>query len=160
MNVPDVCLALPRILPDNRMFIGTGYRKGMRQMKLSASSASSESVYLEASTTRTRLNLLERIDYFSSFDENWNGYGATSLPDSVIHKAKDLVAHLPEKAKVFPTAQNSIQFELDYLPGKYLEIEVFPDAYAILFESGSTHEDKDHMSHDAILERIKAYDAH
>jgi hypothetical protein len=160
MNVPDVCVALPRILPNNHSFIGTGYRKGMKQIKLSASSASSESVYLEAGTKRSKLNLLERIDYFSSFKENWNGYGAISLPDSVIRKAKDLVEHLPEKAKVFPTAQSSIQFELDYLPGKYLEIEVLPDAYAVLFESDSTHEDKDHVSHEAILEHIKAYDAH
>lgn len=52
MNVPDVCVALPRILPNNHSFIGTGYRKGMKQIKLSASSASSESVYLEAGTKK------------------------------------------------------------------------------------------------------------
>ena len=160
MSMPDTCVSLPRILPDILSFVGTGYRKGMRQMRPSVSSASSATVYLEIGQKGTMLNLSDRIDYFAGFSENWNGYGASALPVSVIHKAKDLVEHLPDKAKVFPTAQSSIQFELDYLPGKYLEIEVFSDSYSIFFESDSSREDKDQVGYDAILERIKAYDAH
>ena len=123
------------------------------------SSASSVSVWLEFSAKETILKLIDRINYFAGFGDNWNGYGASALPPSVISKAKDLIEHLPEKAKVFPTAQSSIQFELDYLPGKYLEIEVFSDSYASFFEAGSLSEDHERMSYNAILEKIKAYDA-
>jgi hypothetical protein len=155
----DCCVALPFIPQDYRLFIGTGYGKGMKQMRLPDSSASSASIYLGIGTKGKIFNLTDRIDYFASFGENWNGYGASSLPDSVISRARDLVEHLPDKAKVFPTAQSSIQFELDYIPEKYMEIEVFPDSYAVFFEAGSLSEDHERMSYDAILEKIKAYDA-
>jgi hypothetical protein len=146
----------------NSSFVGTGYSEGMRQMSLSVSSASSATVFLDIghSHKRTAFRLSDRIDYFASFSENWNGYGAPALPVSVIQKAKDLVKYLPDKTKVFPTAQSSIQFELDYLPGEYLEIEVFPESYAIFFESGSSNDDRDEVSYDVVLERIRAYDAH
>ena len=159
MSMSDCCVALPFIPQEYSLFIGTGYRTGMKQTRLSDSSASSTSIYLGISSKGKISNLIDRIDYFASLSENWNGYGASSLPDSVIRKAKDLVEHLPDKVKAFPTAQSSIQFELDYLPGKYMEIEVFPDSYAIFVESDSFHEEHEQMSYDAILERIKAYDA-
>lgn len=159
MNMADTCLTLPRRVPEQNTFVGTGYRMGMELKKAPASSASSLSIYQGIDKKRETSRLTDRLDYFARLGENWNGYGASPLPDTVIRRARNLVDHLPEKAKVFPTAQNSIQFELDYQPGTYLEIEVFPDSYAILFESDSTREEKDQVNHEIVMERIKAYDA-
>ena len=159
MNGMDACISDPVFIPESLSFIGTGYSKGKSRMRPCVSSASSASILIPSGVKKARRDLYDRLDYFAGFDENWNGYGSSPIPGTVLKNAKDLIPHLPDGAKVFPTAQSSIQFELDYISGKYLEIEVFPESYSILFESDSSRETIDDMAYDEILERIKAYDA-
>jgi hypothetical protein len=155
----DACISKPVIFPESLSFIGTGYQKGKSRIRPFAPSASSASILIPSGLKKARLDLYDRLDYFASFDENWNGYGSSPIPGTVLKNAKNLIPHLPDGAKVFPTAQSSIQFELDYISGKYLEIEVFPESYSILFESDSSRDIIDDIAYDEILERIKAYDA-
>ncbi|MFZ2727701.1 MAG: hypothetical protein WAX77_15725 [Methylococcaceae bacterium] len=80
--------------------------------------------------------LLMRIDEIQSLKENWNGYGANTIPFSVINSAKNFIFYikdLSEFISVFPTARQSIQIEFDR-NGIYCEAEIFSDAVDIYAE--------------------------
>lgn len=54
-----------------------------------------------------------RLDEFLSWDNNWNGYGASAFNKDLINYAKELIALIDEdiQPEVFPTQGSSIQFE-------------------------------------------------
>lgn len=73
------------------------------------------------------------IDDCRGLPQNWDGYHADPIPDSVCDKAEKILT-LFENAKyleIFPTANQSIhiQFEKDNM---YFEIDVFDDHYTTL----------------------------
>lgn len=77
--------------------------------------------------------IIDKINSFREFKDNWNGYGAEPLSNIVIDRALDLAKQLNPTPEVFPTGRNSIQFEWesDIL---YLELEVFEDRIDIFNE--------------------------
>lgn len=58
--------------------------------------------------------------------KNWNGYGARALTKGVIKQVDTLLDALEVQPKIFPTPNNSIQFEYydRKNPSKYLEFNV------------------------------------
>jgi hypothetical protein len=73
------------------------------------------------------MSLLSKIEKMALLAPNWNGNNASPLPPEVIERAKCLAPLLEGCGfEVFPTAQDSIQFEKT-MNGEYLEIEVFAD---------------------------------
>lgn len=68
-----------------------------------------------------------QIDDIAALKDNWNENGASSFPAHMISKAKELVLQLSIQPYVFPTANDSIQFEYEKDDGDYLEFELFGD---------------------------------
>ena len=104
-----------------------------------------------------KAQMIQRIESFSQLGENWNAYGASSFSAEVIKRARSLADDISCEAKVFPTGRDSIQFEFDSIPGKYLEIEVFSDHYAVLFEKGVAQEEYESVSRNYVLQKIAEY---
>lgn len=75
---------------------------------------------------------LEKILSFRELQDNWNLYKAPAFSPTLIEKAICTIKSLPQQPKVFPTGRSTVQFEYDYNPDYYLEIEVFDDHYGIL----------------------------
>jgi hypothetical protein len=67
---------------------------------------------------------LEKLDRFSKFEVNWDGYGANPFSPQVIEKAKKLLESLEYQPKVFPIPNGNIQFEYEKDNGSYAEFEI------------------------------------
>ena len=106
---------------------------------------------------KEKAQMIQRIEGFAQLGENWNGYAASPFSPEVIKKARSLAEDIAYEAKVFPTSRNSIQFEFDSIPGKYLEIEVFSDHCAMLFGEGVVQEQYESVSRNYILQKIAEY---
>lgn len=81
-------------------------------------------------------HILNRLKLFKEFENNWNGYDAEPISREVIKKSHmfaDILGDKISKFDVFPTAQNSIQFESEF-KNKYIEIEIFDFKYELFFE--------------------------
>lgn len=86
--------------------------------------------------TKDYNSLLMRINEIQSLKENWNGYGADTIPFSVINSAKNFIFYLKDLSEfisIFPTARQSIQIEFDK-DGMYCEAEIFSDSVDIYAE--------------------------
>jgi|GEM_PF-1509397 hypothetical protein len=149
---------------DRESFVGTGYKSGSRLSRQyyyyynydKNADFSDTSSFLRLQKKR-KTQLLQRIESIAALQDNWNGYGATSFSSEVLQRARSLVEDLVYKTKVFPTGRDSIQFEFDSIPGKYLEIEVFADHYAFLYEDGKIQEEVDLASREDVLKKVAAY---
>ena len=79
-----------------------------------------------------KTNNLIRIQNFSEYKKNWNGYDAKPITKTIIKKADNFINIIEKQPKVFPTSRSTIQFEWDSIKNKYLEIEIFSNHYSIL----------------------------
>ncbi len=161
--MPSDCTISVPIPQDRESFIGTGYKSGSglsqqhyycdyKNQDLSDTSS------LLRLQKKRKAQLLKRIEGIAALQANWNGYGATSFSPEVLQKARSFVEDVVYyKTKVFPTGRDSIQFEFDSIPGKYLEIEVFSDHYAMLFEKGAAQEEYDSVTRNCVLQKIAEY---
>lgn len=75
---------------------------------------------------------IDLINNLKEMPDNWNGYGANKLSDSVINSALSAIYFLDVQPDVFPTGRNSIQFEYEKSNGDYLEFEIFSDHITML----------------------------
>ena len=83
------------------------------------------------------MELTEAINKLESFKElkkDWNGYNAEPFSEKLINKALELLKQTTPIPEVFPTANNSIQFEWEKT-GLYLEIEIFENKVEIFAQS-------------------------
>lgn len=106
-------------------------------------SASHLSHYLSAainSDITNKLKNIEKLNQLRLFQDNWNGYGANKFSKELINKCRNILRSIIKQPKIFPTAQNSIQFEYQLDNGKYLEFEIFEE-YISLFMIDSNEEE-------------------
>lgn len=97
---------------------------------------------------------LERIKELQALEASWNMYDAEKIPEAVIQRAISLVKKLNHQPAIFPTAQESVQFE--FTPnGSYLEVEVFEDRYGIYEQLSELEEDL--LEEAAVIEIIEAF---
>ena len=157
----DCTISAP-IPQDPESFIGTGYKSGSRLSQQHyycdyKNKDLSDTGSLLSLQKKWKTQLLKRIEGIAGLQDNWNDYGATSFSPEVLQRACSLVEDIVYKTKVFPTGRNSIQFEFDSIPGQYLEIEVFSDHYAVLFEKGAAQEEYESVSRNYVLQKIAEY---
>lgn len=69
---------------------------------------------------------LEKLNRIASLEDGWDLYKATSFSNSLIEFCRNLLFKLNRQPEIFPTANNSIQFEFKN-KDDYLEIEIYDD---------------------------------
>lgn len=74
-------------------------------------------------TPELRKSLL-KLDEIKSLKRNWNGNNAKPISKRIICNARTLVINLNKQPQIFPTANESIQFEYDGVNNSYLELQV------------------------------------
>lgn len=79
------------------------------------------------------MTALEKLEIIAKLQNNWDGYGATAFPSIFINKIKNLIPSLIVCPEIFPTANNSIQFEYNKADDSHLEIEIFSNNTAEVY---------------------------
>jgi hypothetical protein len=83
---------------------------------------------------------LEILESFRKLEKDWNGYNADPIPTESIDNALDFLDYLKENIndliypEIYPTAQDSVQFEWSGKNEEYLEFEFFPSKVDALLE--------------------------
>ena len=78
-----------------------------------------------------------QIDNISKLENNWNDNGALAFSNALITRAKAFAYTLTGEAEIFPTANDSIQLEIENAYG-YIEIELFENGEVkCYFEEGN-----------------------
>lgn len=80
-----------------------------------------------------RTDNLKKLDRFSEYPENWNGYGSVRFSPEVISFARKLIDTLICQPEVFPVANGTIQMEYEKSTGEYLEFVVEIDRSISVF---------------------------
>lgn len=73
------------------------------------------------------------LDEIASLKRDWNGNGANAFSEALVSKCRKILNGLRVQPDIFPTAQDSIQFEWNRTQGDYLEIELFEDGSCQLY---------------------------
>ncbi|MBQ3395192.1 MAG: hypothetical protein IJR43_10605 [Synergistaceae bacterium] len=108
----------------------------------------SSCVNLDLQFTQAMQINLDKLKEIALFQENWNGYGAKPLSESVIKRAEDVIRGVYIQPRLFPTADNTIQMEYEKPTGAYLEIQITSDdAYEMFFMP-----DKDSEGEESFIE--------
>ena len=81
---------------------------------------------IKVNLQRTNENLC-RVNKFAKYKYNWNDNGASTFDTKHLEIVKGILVMLKVQPEVFPTANNSIQFEYEKDNGDYLEFEIFAD---------------------------------
>ncbi len=76
---------------------------------------------------------LKVLDEIAALKSNWNENGANAFSAGLVAKCAEIVKKLHIQPEIFPTAQDSIQFEWERDRGDYLEIEFFEDGLCKMY---------------------------
>lgn len=57
--------------------------------------------------------------------DNWNDYGASAFSKTIIDRAKCIINNLSIQPLIYPTANESVQFEFKNKNNDYLEFEIY-----------------------------------
>jgi len=84
---------------------------------------------------------LNKLDKFSNYKNNWNGYNAKKFMPSLIQKVSKIILgdELFVQPSVFPTLRQSIQLEFR-VKNYFIEIEVFEDHFEMIIENEGTEQ--------------------
>lgn len=74
----------------------------------------------------------DRLKQIAKLGENWNGYGASPIPNSIIEIVQGLLCVLPIQPEIFPTARPSIQLEYD-TADRHIEFEITEEKRVLMF---------------------------
>ena len=82
------------------------------------------------------------LNQIAALPNNWNNNGANTFSPQLISRSQHLIERLQKQPMIFPTANDSIQFEYEKDNGDYLEFELFENGKCKLFHCGTdnTHE--------------------
>ncbi|MEA4934136.1 MAG: hypothetical protein VB071_11260 [Lawsonibacter sp.] len=105
---------------------------------------------------RKLLNI-SKLKEIQQLDENWNGYGALPVPESVIQSVNSFLDNCSVQPNIFPTAQQSIQCEYNRIDGSYLEIEIFVDHVSIFIEQSDGFESEEEFPSSNLFEIGRKY---
>lgn len=103
---------------------------------------------------------IQRLNRIREFEDNWNGYGAHPFAPEFVASVRELIEHLDRQPEIFPTAQNTIQFEYDKDNGDYLELEIFEDGTVdtfMLLNNGESNENTIENNVEAINRLVKIF---
>ena len=74
-----------------------------------------------------------KLEEISKLNNNWNKNGAKKFSDSIIENMKKVLMDLSVQPDIYPTANESIQFEYENNKGDYLEFELFETSEVKVF---------------------------
>lgn len=74
----------------------------------------------------------DRLEQIAALGENWNGYGASPIPSSIIRDVEGFLCTLPIQPEIFPTARPSIQLEYD-TADRHIEFEITEEKRVLMF---------------------------
>ena len=74
----------------------------------------------------------DRLEQIAALEENWNGYGASPIPSSIIRDVEGFLCTLPIQPEIFPTARPSIQLEYD-TADCHIEFEITEEKRVLMF---------------------------
>lgn len=78
----------------------------------------------------------KKLDRISALNDNWDGYGAESLPEYLIISASELIRKLRIQPEIFPTADGTIQIEYEKDNGE--SINAIVEAFTVKIASTLT----------------------
>lgn len=70
---------------------------------------------------------LRVMNEIAGLKDGWNGNGAEAFSSELMNRCRGILRRLEVQPDVFPTGEDSIQFEWEKDDGSYLEMEVFED---------------------------------
>lgn len=73
---------------------------------------------------------LKKLNKIAGLKDDWNLHGASSFSESLIEVCRNMLLILNRQPDIFPTANDSIQFEF-VNNDDYLEVEIFDDLSCI-----------------------------
>lgn len=76
---------------------------------------------------------LKKLKDISALEYNWNGNDAVPFSKALIDKTSSLLMELDVQPEIFPTADNSIQFEFEGDNDSYLEFQIYESSIADVF---------------------------
>lgn len=82
-----------------------------------------------------------RVQEFSSLEENWDGNGALPFTDKLIKTVEKILKQIKYSPEVFPTERQSIQLEFEKSNDDYLEFEVFENKIVVLVDFAEMYEE-------------------
>jgi hypothetical protein len=102
---------------------------------------------------------VETLTEIGDFKDNWNQYGAKKFNDSLIIKCIKFVTKLElnYQPEIFPTAQNSIQFEFKPDIDHILQFEFFINRISLYKRIGSIKITNENISETQALDEIKKF---
>lgn len=81
---------------------------------------------IKYSLSMKSMDNLKKLNRIAGLKDDWNLHGASSFSESLLKLCRNLLLKLNRQPDIFPTANNSIQFEFKN-KDDYLEIEIFDD---------------------------------
>ena len=81
---------------------------------------------IKYSLSMKSMDNLKKINRIAGLKDDWNLHGASSFSESLLKLCRNMLLKLKRQPDIFPTANNSIQFEFEN-NDDYLEIEIFDD---------------------------------
>lgn len=76
---------------------------------------------------------LNKLERFSTYTENWNGYGSAPFSSTMIAYAKRVLHALDYQPEIFPVAGGAIQMQYEKASGEYLEFVIELDMSISIF---------------------------
>ncbi len=78
----------------------------------------------------------KEIDDIAKLQYNWNENGAEPFSDELINKCRNIISNLNIIPKVYPVANNSLQFEYYQKDGSLLEFNIYEDHLTMFMKKG------------------------
>lgn len=91
---------------------------------ISISTTNADGVALMTPDKSSNLNTLVDI---ALLRDDWNENGAKAFSNELLKRCRELILKLTIQPDIYPTAEESIQFEWEKPNGDYLEVEIFED---------------------------------
>ena len=124
-------------------------------MPMSVHMQSSLGDVIDNSQTKSDSNWAEKnmslriLSDIQGLEQDWDGYGAEKIPDSVILLARNLVASLDHQPEIYPTKRRTVQMQYELSDRSYLEFEIYTDKIEVLSVPQRDYEKAQEYSVDA-----------
>lgn len=102
----------------------------------------------------------QKLKQISEFEDNWNNEGAAKFSAEFLNTLEEILKSLKYVPDIFPTANESIQFEYEKTSGDYLEFEIFENLEALILLIVGDNEREEHvplLSAKEINERVSEF---
>ena len=93
------------------------------------------------------------LNEIAALPYNWNDNGADAFSPELIQRSRHLIERLQRQPMIFPTANDSIQFEYEKDNGDYLEFELFENGKCKLFHCDADNKSERRFINDADINK-------